>query len=284
MRRIGALAAPRAWSAVVGTGLVVVLVAVGASAIAACGGDGAAEEAVTAPATTVATAKWDLVAIGDSTPGGYGVLPDEVYTRVYARMLADELGVGVTVRDHATWAQRTLADWYGLVRSDDSLKHDLAGAEVVTLFVGPHDFVDALMGGCTGAWPDPLEACFRAATASIPRDFDRLLGAIRGVVPERATILVGYDGGLPLAFYEDWSSRPYWPAMKRIFVDEWRPGLQAAAKAHNATIIPLNDATHGKDGKPLQPELSQSDKVHFNREGHQFLAELHAANDGIGDK
>ena len=268
-------------SALARAALAAAVVAVGALSVASCGGEDAAEQAARTT-TTVAKAKWDLVAIGDSTPGAYGILPDEAYTRVYASMLADELGITVTVRDHATWEERTLADWYDVVGTDESLRHDLARAEIITLFVGGHDIAGAVMGGCTGSWPKPLEECFRASTASMPRDFDRLLGAIRDVVPERAKILIGYDGGLPPAVTEVWSAKPYWPEMRQILVDGWRPGLQAAAKTHDATIIPFNDATSDDNGENLHPEFIQGDGIHFNVDGHRFLAELHAANDGLG--
>ena len=261
---------------------VALVVAVGTAAIAGCGGAGGAEKGAATSARTVAKANWDLVAIGDSTAAGYGVRPEEAYTRVYARLVADELGVAVTVHDHATWAQRTLGDWYDVVGADESLRSDLGGAEIVTVFVGAHNFAGAVFGGCTGAWPKPLAACFRASTSSMPRDFDRLLGAIRMIVPERATILVGYDGGLPPKVYALWSSTPYWPDMLRILVDGWRPGLLAAAKAHDARIIPFKDAMYGDHDENLHPEFVQSDQIHLNREGHRFLAELHAEHDGLG--
>ena len=78
--------------------------------------------------------------------------------------------------------------------------------------------------------------------------------------------------------------KPYWPELKRILIDEWRPGLQAATKAHDATIIPFYDAMHGGGGEPLHGELMQTDGIHLNADGHRFLAELHAANDGLGER
>src|SRR4030042_1674971 len=82
--------------------------------LAGCGG-GAAEETTVpttaAPSTaavtttlvsttpTTAASAWDVVALGDSLVAGWGVRPDQPYTPeeafpgVYARSLAEELGI-----------------------------------------------------------------------------------------------------------------------------------------------------------------------------------------------
>ena len=244
--------------------------------LVACGGD-------SSPKTISAPGPWDLVALGGSMATGYGVEPKEAYTRVYAALLAEEQGVRVSVLDHSSNAPRPLAVWIDVLANDASLRSDLAKAEIVTIFDGTHN-LGVAFEECFGDWPE-RKACYEAATASIPADADRLLAAIRKLVPEQAIILWGYDGGaVPAAWWDAWSDEPYWPEMKRILFDSWRPGLKAAADAHGATVIGFKAAVARPNGEPTpeQRKLMQADGLHFTAEGHRFLAELHLAQDGLG--
>jgi hypothetical protein len=54
---------------------------------------------------------WDLVALGDSTPAGYGVGLDRSYVQIYAEYLKEDLGVTVDVHNYATGSPRTVANW-----------------------------------------------------------------------------------------------------------------------------------------------------------------------------
>lgn len=252
--------------------------------LAACGGvQGTPSANPSSPHVSEEPEAWDLVAIGDSMVAGYGVLPDDVYTRVYARLLGEELGLTVNVLEHVDARDPgRIADWIEVLTSDESLRSDLARAEIVTVFLGFHDIGMAVFEECSGAWPDPLEACFREATAPMPDDFDELFAQIRDLVPDGIPILMGYDGGLPpLPQYE---TQPYWQEMRRILVDDWRPGLYAAAEAHDVTVIGWYEALNGPAGEALHPEFLTADQGHFNPAGHRFLAELHLAQDGLGNE
>lgn len=245
--------------------------------LAACGGGDTSRKTISAPGP------WDLVALGGSMATGYGVEPQEAYTRVYAALLAEEQGVRVTVLDHSSNDPRPLAVWIEVLADDASLRSDLAKAEIVTIFDGTHN-LGVAFEECYGDWPE-RKACYQAATASIPADADRLLAAIRKLVPEQAIILWGYDGGaVPAAWWDTWSDEPSWPEMKRILFDSWRPGLRAAADAHGATVIGFKAAIARPNGEPTpeQRRFMQADGVHFTAEGHRFLAELHLAQDGLG--
>jgi hypothetical protein len=255
-----------------------VLLALMTLVLAACGGD-------SSPKTISAPGPWDLVALGGSMATGYGVEPKEAYTRVYAALLAEEQGVRVRVLDHSSNDPRPLPVWIEVLANDASLRSDLAKAEIVTIFDGSHNIAVALLEECYGDWPE-RKACYEAATASIPADADRLLAAIRKLVPEQAIILWGYDGAIPPAWWDYWSQEPYWPEMKRILFDNWRPGLRAAADAHGATVIGFRAATSRPNGEPTPQtrQFMQADGAHFTAEGHRFLAELHLAQDGLGNQ
>jgi len=49
--------------------------------LVACGGGDSSQETISAPGP------WDLVALGGSMPGGYGVQPKKAYPWVYAALL-----------------------------------------------------------------------------------------------------------------------------------------------------------------------------------------------------
>lgn len=246
-------------------------------AMAACG------RPTTAPPGGLTTATWDLVALGDSMATGYGVGLDEVYTQQYAALLEDELDITVTVRSHATNELTTVAEWVEVVATDESLRTDLREAEIVTLWLGFHDIGEAVFGGCTGDWPDPLKACFEEATASMPSDFDELLASIKDLVPEEATVLMA-DIGIPPAVLDQWSGKPFWPQMKHLLFDRMRDSVHVAAGANGVTVVHSYEALVGPNGEVPYPQFLQSDRIHLNAEGHRFVAELHAAQDGLGNE
>lgn len=249
--------------------------------LAACGPGTSPIGSSQSPSVTVMPTAWDLVAIGDSMVEGYGVAPDEGYVQVYAARLGEELGVTVDVQ---TYSFDEIADGIQQLASDESLRLDLAKAEIVLLFFGFHNIGNAILGSeCTGDWP-ALEPCLRAATGPMPDAFDAYFARLRTLAPDRIPVLHGYDGGLPPLAVDEYQTQPYWPEMRRILVDDWRPGLYAAAEAHDVTVIGWYEALNGPDGEALHPEFLQADRAHFNAAGHRFLAELHLAQDGLGNE
>ena len=82
---------------------------------------------------------WDLVALRDSTPAGYGVGADNSYIQIYAEYIEQDLGVDVVVHNWATNSTRTVAEWAEQVRNNDELRDNLRNAEVITIWLGWHD-------------------------------------------------------------------------------------------------------------------------------------------------
>lgn len=78
---------------------------------------------------------WLVVAIGDSTPAGFGVGAASAYPQAYADLLADEFGIEVEVANHATGQTRTVRDWVEIIETDEHLIADLAGARVVLIWM-----------------------------------------------------------------------------------------------------------------------------------------------------
>ncbi len=222
---------------------------------------------------------WDLVALGDSTPTGYGSPPGSAYTYQFAELVEQDLGVEIEVHDHSLNPTRTVAGWVEAVRTDDALAADLADAEVVTMWLGWHNVVN-LIAPYGGDLTDELRASLADRTATMDDDFDELLSLIVEQAPE-ARVLIA-DTGIPPLFVERWADEPYWPEMKQAIYLTWRDDLVAAAEVHGATVIRSYQALNGPSGDEMPgPSLIQADQLHFTAEGQTFLAELHFSEAGL---
>jgi len=237
------------------------------------------------------TATWDLVALGDSNVSGWGVRSDESFSPqaafpgVYAGLLGAEQGVTVVLHsyypDQLGNEWRTIAEWTDVLRADASMRADLAGAEIVVLLIGFHNLLPFVLGGaCPSGWPE-LRDCLVEMTASMPADFDTLYGEIASLVPNGATVLVN-DYGIPGPVYDRWSSEPFWPEFRKVYFEDWRDALEAAAVKHGFTVVHSYAAMNDPDGKPVWDSSAvTSDGWHFNAEGHRICAEIVLAEDGL---
>jgi lysophospholipase L1-like esterase len=243
----------------------------------------AAESGTGTPGPAPATVPWTIVAIGDSTPAGWGHAPDLAYPSVYGAALAAELGVEVEVVNHATGTTRTVAQWAERIRSDDALARDLASARVVVVWLGWHDILPIVYRRTQAHWPAPLRAQLEAKNAELGPAWHDLLTTLRAVVGPSCSILVadtGLIGFLPAQFGRE----TYWPELKRLVYLDWRDDLLRAAAEVDARVVPTMVALGGPDGQDdLHPELLSADGLHFNAAGHRFLADLHRMHDGIED-
>lgn len=237
---------------------------------------------------------WDLVALGDSNVSGWGVRADEPYTPeaaypgAYAQLLADQQGVEIVLHsyypDQLGNEFRTIAEWTDVLRTDQSMRADLASADVVTVLIGYHNLVPAVvLGGCGPTWPDPLRKCLAAATAPMAADFDQLYGEVVKLVSDGVPVLVN-DYGIPGPVYDRWSSDPAWPEIRRAVYEDWRDALEDAATAHGFRTIHTYRGLNGTDGRPRYDWSSiTTDGWHFNSDGHRLVARIVMAEDGLGD-
>ena len=278
----------------------------------AAGCTGEAAEETTVPTTVAATSTtavtttlapitstgvtpvWDVVALGDSLVAGWGVRSEEPYTPgeafpgVYARSLAEELGVETVLDsyfpDQLGNEVRTVAEWNEVLAADEAMRADLEGAEVVIVWLGYHNIVPALLSHrCGNEWPEPLRTCLQEATETMPADFDELLGTIESLVHGGAVVMIGNQAVAALQL-EYWGSQPFWPELKAVAFDGWWDGIEAAAAAHGAIMVDSAEALNGPEGnQALHPEFVLPDQLHLNSAGHRFLADLFLAADGLGE-
>jgi hypothetical protein len=213
--------------------------------------------------------------------------PQEAYPGQYAGILCAELGRTVELRSYFPsqsyneWA--TLAWWKAKLEGDAALRDDLATASVVVLWaMGSHNVVPALvLGACSGAWPNPLQACFEAATATIPAQTDELYGAISTLVPGDATVLAA-DAYLPPAVLRRWAGQPYWQQLKPMI--DARPVVMSLAPKHGFRFVDTGLAFNGPTGSAMPAAgLFQADGLHPTAEGSLAIARVFAEADGPGD-
>jgi hypothetical protein len=220
-----------------------------------------------------------LVAIGTSESDDPGEFPE-----LYADILCADLGAPVELhRYFPTRGLAPLAYWIDKARGDPELRADLAAADVIVLWaMSSHDIVPPLLlNPCRGSWPDPLRACFDAATADIVAETDELFGLVADLVGEDAIVLAG-DAYVPPAVVRlPWFDEPYGPEISRM-VDPYYVVEPTAAK-YGFTVVDTELAYNGPGRRAMPDEsLFVSDGLHPSPAGSLRIAQLYAEADGIG--
>jgi hypothetical protein len=223
---------------------------------------------------------WELVALGDSTPTGYGVGGEDSYVQVYAGYIEDDLGIDVIVHNWATNETRTVADWVEVIRTNEELRDDLREAEVITMWLGWHDVVPSILVGRPGSCnqgPSGVDMdCLEEVTSPMKDGFAHLLSEIVSLASPRQTLILIADTGIPVRFVEAWKEDATFDVMQEHAYEVWREYILQAAGKHGARVANTYEAINGADGdRPLPPEYWQSDRVHFSQQGHELIADLH---------
>ena len=258
--------------------------------VASCGG-AEAEPSVATGSTTTSTLdqttttapalEWTVVAIGDSTPAGFGVAAEDRYPRVYADLLADDLGAEVRAANHATGQTRSVSEWVEIVQTDETLIADLSEADVVLVWLGWHDILPIVYLRSAMSWPDPIRPELLAKNDELAEAWPALIAMLRRTAPPDATILVA-DTGLPSPIVEKYGDEPFWPELEQLVFLDWRDVLIGSAAEHGAVVVPTWEAMTEAEGETdPQLDFASEDGLHLNEAGHRFLAELHREHDGL---
>lgn len=223
---------------------------------------------------------WDLVALGDSTPTGHGVGEDHSYVQIYAGYIEADLGVDVMVHNWATNETRTVADWVKTVRNNEELREDLRGAEVITMWLGWHDVIPSIVierGDLGFDFADEVDIdCLRKVTDPMQGAFERLLSEIVSLASPDETLILMADVGIPSFFIARWKEYGILNVLKRHAYKVWREYLIQAARQHSIHVVSTYKVLNGPNGdQEMPPKVMQSDRIHFNEEGHRLIANLH---------
>ena len=229
----------------------------------------------------------DVVALGGSNVGGYGLAtpydPDLAYPAMYANSLGEEADVEIRYASHHTlehMATRHLSMWNKMLLTDEQLRADLEAAEIVIIEIGVH----TILMEC-GWYPDWTVECLSDTARTMSDEYQRFFDTLDQLVSDD-TVVMAFNQGLPRPTSEHWRDHPDWPAMKTDGFEVWWGSLDTAATAHNAIVI---DTAHmGLDDEPdeygIGPEYTQPDNAHFNQKGHRLFADLLLIADTIGSE
>jgi hypothetical protein len=225
-------------------------------------------------------ATWELVALGDSTPTGYGVGIDHSYVQIYAGYIEEDLGVTVEVHNWSTNSTRAVSDWVEEVRSNGELKNDLQNAEVVTLWMGWHDLVPSI--GVVGSGPcykPPHEIdldCLSEVTNPMLGAFDDLLSEITTLSNPSETLILIADVGIPPHFVEKWREDGTLDVMSKHAYEVWRGHILQAASKYGVHVVPTwNGLSQTGESQMIASEYMLFDGLHFNKKGHKLIADIH---------
>jgi lysophospholipase L1-like esterase len=223
---------------------------------------------------------WDLVALGDSTPTGYGVGADHSYVQIYAGYIEEDLGVEVAVHNWAINATRTVAGWAEEARNNEELREDLRNAEVITIWLGWHDVIPSIgigRGGPCYQRADEADLdCLREMTDPMQEGFDKLLSEIVSLASPAETLILIADVGIPPLFVARWKEYGTLDLLKRQAYEVWRDYIIQATSKHKVHVVYTYEVINSPNGdQEIPPEYMQSDGLHFNKQGHKLLADIH---------
>lgn len=223
---------------------------------------------------------WHLVALGDSTPTGYGVGADHSYVQVYAGYIEEDLGVDIVVHNWATNRTQTVADWVEAVRNNEELREDLRNAEVITMWLGWHDVIPSIgigRGGPCNERADEVDLdCLGEVTKPMQEGYAKLLSEIVSLASPDETLILIADVGIPSLFIARWKEYGTLDVLKRHAYEVWRDYIIQAASKHNVHVVHTYEALNEPNGdQEMPPEYMQSDGLHFNEHGHRRIADIH---------
>lgn len=224
--------------------------------------------------------EWDLVALGDSTPTGYGIGKDKSYVQIYAGYIEEDLEVNVTVHNWATNDTRRVADWVEEVRTNEELREDLRNAEVITLWLGWHDVLPEILISRDDSSIDlrhELDAArLREITSPMEDAFDQLLSEILTLANPEETLILIADVGIPALIFRKCREYGILDLWKELAYEVWCDYIIKAARMHGIHVAHTYEVINGVDGnQETRPEYMQSDCLHFNEEGHKLIASIH---------
>jgi lysophospholipase L1-like esterase len=223
---------------------------------------------------------WDLVALGDSTPAGYGAGADNSYIQIYAEYIEQDLGVSVVVHNWATNSTRTVAEWAEEVRNNDELRDNLRNAEVITIWLGWHDVIPNIGvpwgGPCYPHTKEMDVDCLAEVTTPMEMAFEDLLSEVVSLASPGETLILIADVGIPPLFVAKWKEDGVFDDLQRHAYEVWREYIVQAAGRHRVYVVNTYEVLNGPNGdQEMSPDYVQSDGLHLNEQGHRLLADRH---------
>jgi len=216
-----------------------------------------------------------LVALGDSTPAGYGVV--DTYVDMYAEYLEADLGVAVSVHNWARGGQHA-AELLVVLQENEALRKEIRGADAITIWTGMNDLFVGVgfqpKGGVCGPWEDLDMDCVEERVERLKGNLGAVVAEVLSLCNPEETLVLMADVGNPHA--AAWLEMGLLEALKASVMDAWIDHIAEVAEKHGIQVVHTYRVLNGPDGEQgVSPEMLQDDGLHFNSVGHRLLADLH---------
>ncbi|MEA2071130.1 MAG: SGNH/GDSL hydrolase family protein [Asgard group archaeon] len=219
-----------------------------------------------------------LVALGDSTPTGYGLSSkQDFYVHVYANYIEQDLNTVVKVHNWATNNLRTVSEWVKEVQTNEKFRKDFLHANIITLWLGWHNVIPTLIKDRNTSGliliKEPDLQQLHTVTSPMQGAFDDLVAEISSLSSPTDTLILIADIGIPSLFVSKWKAFGTFNSWYQHAYKVWREFIIQAAKKYNIHVVPTHEVINGKNGDQVLPaKYMQSDGIHFNEDGHKLIA------------
>jgi lysophospholipase L1-like esterase len=230
------------------------------------------------PTLQVDEAPLVYLAMGDSIPFEPSGGGESFFAR-YRTMLEEDFGVDVDAREHKVGGQRT-DEFLEQLRSNDQLREDLAAADVVTLRIPDHEWIEPMMTAVGANGLDPSDCggedeqqCLRDAIDTYKRDVDQIFEELTAIVDPSHTVVRVQDT------YQLGTNQQT-AAMFDIIYPYWREAqeyIQQVADGYGIPVAHVFDDFMGTDGAYVDlvaKGLVDPDGSHPTAEGALRIATL----------
>ncbi|HEY0099734.1 MAG TPA: DUF4214 domain-containing protein [Pyrinomonadaceae bacterium] len=213
---------------------------------------------------------WQYTALGDSL--GAGLYDSQGgYVPRFRNYVQADTGVNVILNNRSVSGWKA-TDLLHALRTDESLRTQIANSQIVTWNIGANDFQDALLryqnGTCGGA---DNQNCIRAAVAKLKVDWNAIVAQILSLRSPSNTILRTMDNYNPAvdlarAFGVLHVIKPYLEEVNRFIFLSAINNRIGCARVYQAFNGVNGEADAGRRG------YMSSDGIHPNELGHDIIA------------
>ncbi len=217
---------------------------------------------------------WSYVALGDSTPAGFGVGEDN-YVAFFAEYLRQDFKVEVDVHNYARSGETT-SELLERFQTNEVLRDHLKVSNVITLWTGWNDMVNPVSlyqaGLCGG---EENVDCIREVVNNLNSNLDAIFDEIIHLNRLDDSHIIVADVCIPPALLNTWRENGWLDLLRVEAYEAWREYLVKAVQKRGFTLLHSYRVLNGPEGVDFLEGIAQSDGFHFNRKGHILLADLH---------
>ena len=115
--------------------------------------------------------------------------------------------------------------------------------------------------------------CIRETVGQINENIDAILDEILALNSSEETRIMIADVGIP--FVAKWKYHEWFGILREEAYESWRDHLVDAANERGIIVVYTYEVLNGPSGDQKLEGIYQNDGIHFNKEGHRLIANLH---------